>query len=404
VGAAHAEQIAHALIPRFRQPDIVSLDAETSSMVLLADKLRPETIEQARVALLDSLRNQSDPKAMSIIGFSLGELSKGVAKGGFDEAVKIVVEKMSRQDGSYELTLLDAALENLVKAGISPDAASSNARALVERLEREQRIPEFLRIAVGLEILSGSVPEETAEQLAARLIERMRESSGSAVLRALAFVIGDLNASRAQTLTASAKLRQRVAMENDPAALRGLVAGLLNLGDHVPEDAFEEGEARARKLLAIETSEKGLEDLTATLDALGERESGEDESKNEAAPKLDDAAQKLLDPLVEPAEWERLAVAIAPLDTAAKDDDEDEESMDFNTLLVADDDGESDTEVRAFLVDFPRLSDALDRYRPQRSKESAMPPAVMTGAGMMVVGAILAILAVGGRLTYHRSS
>lgn len=397
VDAEHAERIAHALIPRFRQPDIVSLDAETSSIVLLADKLHPETIEQARAALLDSLRNQSDAKAMSIVAFSLGELSEGIAKGGFDEAVKILVGKMRRQDGSYELTLLDAALENLVKSGVSPGAALDATSVLVERIEREQHIPEFLRIAVGIEILADSVPEQSAERFAARLIDRMRESSGAAVLRALAFLIGDLDASRAQVRTAAAKLSQRVAVENDPSALRGLVAGLLNLGDDVPADAFEDAEARARKLLAIETSEKGLEDLTATLDALEERESDHDDLKDEA-PELDEAvARKLLDPLVEPAEWVRLALPIAPLDTAAKDDDEDEESMDFHTLLVADDDGESDTEVRAFPIDFPRLSDALDRFRPQRSHESRMTLAVITGAGMMAVGAILAILAARGR-------
>jgi len=106
-------------------------------------------------------------------------------------------------------------------------------------------------------------------------------------------------------------------------------------------------------------------------------------------------ATQLLNPLCEQGDWEDLALALAPANAAKadQDDDDEEEMADFHTLLVADDDGESDTAVgepQLYPIDFNRLSDALDRYRPQISSESKFTPAVIAGALLVIAGLGLA--------------
>ncbi len=400
VSSTKAEEIARVLITRVREGDIVSLPTEVAGILQLGAKLRAETFDQARHSLLDNLRKQDDAKALALVGFNLGELSVGVSKGGFDDAVKIIVDKMSRQDGSYELTLLDGALENLAKVGISPSTAAGGAKLLVERIGREQHIPEFLRLAVGLEILAKWVPEESDGLLTGHLIERMRESSSASVLRAVAFNIGDFEAgaSRAQILAAATKLSQRIAIEDRTTDLRALAAGMVNLGDRVPEQFFEDAAARAEGLMKTEADFEARTDLTATLRALKERAGEEDEAQEpETETKLDEASARILcDPLSNQEEWEQLALKIVPTKTGKQgDDDDDEERADFHTLLVADDDGESDTTGQhvGYPIDFNRLSDALDPFRPHALRDSRMTPAAVTGAGLVIVSLLLAIAA-----------
>ncbi len=338
VSSRQAGTTGRALILRMEEGELPHLTAGAAGLAALEDKLPVTALDNARAVLLNALRKENNPTSMAALGLSLGSLAQGVAAGGFDEAIHIEASRMAAQTGVYELFGLASAIRSLTEVGMSPQAAALDAGLLVERLQRERQIPEFMRVGLGLEVLAPNVSVESAPPLVARLLERMESSTAPSIVRALAFNIGDFNGARTDQIhRASALLRQRILVEPDASILRLLVAGLINLGDRVPEEFREEAARQAETLRGAADSDSQV-DLDAILRALRE-----DEGKDEH--------------------------------------DEDEEMADFHTLLVADDDGEIKAEEEA---------SGGAGLVPVQGRDLEVTPALIIGIGLLIAGLVLA--------------
>lgn len=468
VSAEQAEWIAPVLLKILTGINGSGAAMSASVISALGNRLPPNTTGQAREILLARLRNEQDVRLFSALAFNLGTLSSHLPKNGFQEAALVVAGRIAQQEGAYEISLLDGALSGLVKPGIEPVVASQIAHLLVDRIQREREIPNLLRVVAALQLIAEHVPEDDAPLFVAKLIERINPESGGSTLRAIGFAIGSFSegARQQQINAAAAKFIGRITKEPDPAVIRMLVAGLVNLGENVPKSSFERVATRLNHLLSIADA-ADLPDLAASLAALEDNISDDQmefaadaivkaaldanasagvDSAAVAFGKISDdldpsqvselverfiqgigserkeamvrargeflsrfppgsistaqlkqnqkmlslpnapcllaalvdpphrtefAAQAVQNPLCSETSWDRLSFILVPPPAGKDADEDDEEDADFRTLIVADDDGESDTEEQgldSFGVDFNRLSNAVDPYRilPQR--------------------------------------
>lgn len=459
-----AQRITPLLLDLLTGIDASEAAMSGAAIAALGNRQAASTIEKARATLLLRMREEHDTRLFSALAFSLGTLSEGLPKYGFQEAALVVVDRVAEERGAYEITLLNGALSELVKPGIDPAVASQLAGQLVERIQREREIPNLLRVVAALQLIAKYVPEDDAPPFVAKLVERMGPESGQSILRSIGFAIGSFGegAEKTQIEAAAAKLTARIVVEPDPAAMRELVAGLVNLGEDEPESYTERVAARLNYLISVADA-GDLPDLVASLAALEDNvsedemasaanavvkaaldatEPGDIDAAASALEKIVDdldktqisklvgllvqridgerdeamlrslgeflsrfppdslstaqlknnqklfviphapcslaalvdpphrtefAARTVQNPLCSESSWEQLAFLLVPSAEERKDvDDNDEQDADFRTLIVADDDGESDTAVQglgSYGVDFNRLSDAVDPFR-----------------------------------------
>lgn len=380
--------------------------------------------EHARGMLAERVRTTEDVRLLAAAAFHLSTLPKD---GTLDEFTAIVAKRIAEQEGSYEISLLNGALEGLASHGVNGKLAAELADLLVARIERERDIPELMRVVAALQIVAPFVPENVAPPLVSRLLDRMRPESAATTLRMLAFAIGSLSegAREDQMDEAAIKLTERLQRERNPTALRDLVAGLLNIRDEVPESYLETASIRVESLIPRWTAPDDLAVLIATRLALGgeaakiaemliERIRGErdpamlralgellsslpagsiDSSQLAAiaaiftipdapcaiaarigeAQRKEAAARHVQNPLCSEISWKELAIILAP---EAEDGNADDEIDDFHTLIVEDDDdGESETGVGGFgiyPIDFNRLSREVDPFRLNPATKTAV--------------------------------
>jgi hypothetical protein len=390
VTKGQADRIVQMYAERFERTDSIGISAVAMGIEPLAGKVSLSVIGQVRALGMERLRHTKDSKVASPLGFSIGALPSRPSEN--DEAAGIVVSLLQNQQGTYEISTLDGALESLAMAGLDPNHAAQMAAIMADRMIREGSIPDLLRVAMGFQILAKQVPESAAGPLAARLRVRMQESGAPSVTRALAFAIGFLKAgAENEQRLAAAALKSRILTEQDPVAVRALTTGLLNLGEEVPQREFDQVATRLQKLIGMGLDD---EDLTASLSAIRERTSEEIEEAPKAPPASEESiARQVLDPLCEESEWGRLALILAPPKEAPeKEQEDDEEFADFHNLIVADDDGESGTApVESYSIDFNRLSDALDRFRPPHGSTNPIASSDAAGWSLIAAGLLLLI-------------
>lgn len=383
--------------------------------------------EHARGILAERVRTTEDARLLAAAAFHLSTLPED--GGTLDEFTAIVAKRIAEQEGSYEISLLNGALEGLASHGVNGKLAAELADLLVARIERERDIPELMRVVAALQIVAPFVPENVASPLVSRLLDRMRPESAATTLRMLAFAIGSLSegAREDQIDEAAIKLTERLQKERNPTALRDLVAGLLNISDEVPESYLEAAAIRVESLIPRWTAPDDLAVLIATRMALGgeatkiaemliERIRGErdpamlralgellsglppgsiDSSQLNSiaaiftipdapcaiaarigeAQRKEAAARHVQNPLCSEMSWKELAIILAPAEAEDGKAAEDDEIDDFHTLIVEDDDGESETGVGGFgiyPIDFNRLSREVDPFRLHPAQKTAV--------------------------------
>ncbi len=306
--------------------------------------------------LLSRMRNEDRADVLRTLAFSLGSIADGVKPAKLLAAGDKLAASMETETDSDDLRALAAGLYVLKERAGSGNFKKA-ATVLASRIRLERDASGIHDLVASLQMIGDLSGKSGLQESAKELLSKVFEAHDATGIRAaesnLALILPDLENDAAAE--AAASVVAQIAAEQNPDRLRAY-GEILSL---MPEGSLKETDlAQVGRLFAIPNAPCQV----ATL--------ARDAGPAQAVPQI-------LNPLCSETSW---ALVVAAFDGKVKrgivhqgkkgDYDDDEATADFKHLVVADDDDESsadavkDSEGPGIVIDFNKLSDALDGLRP----------------------------------------
>jgi hypothetical protein len=343
-----AERLSSLLVTRMmEEQNAGSLLYIAVGLESISDEVKGSGAAALVARLIGRLRQERTPHVMRSLAFSVAGFKN--TPGNFEPAAELLVARMADENVPNDLRYLASglyALRDKTSARSFERAASVLASGIETRMD-----PGSIRsLATSLHALAGKAGPEPFERAASAIVANV--NSFAALEPALQKVAAKLRPTKARELASI--LTARIALEQDPNALRVLGEGLADLP--VPSVKAEIG-----KVLAIP----------------------------QAPCQASRSPSQLFNPLCSEAAWNALAAsAVHSKPRPAANDLE----PDFTQLAPDDDDdapsGLSDD---TSPLDFHQLSDALSGLRPaaQKSRGYTGPP--WAGIALLISGSLVLV-------------
>jgi hypothetical protein len=230
---ASAEKLCGLLVSRIEtEQDPGKLLYLAVAMESMADEARGPGAATLADRLIARIRKEQSPHMLRSLAFNVAAFTNaGVSTAPVEQTI---LERMSAESKADDLRTLTSALYSLRKTA-SPESFEKAASILASQIQTQLDLNQIRSLAASLHALAEKAGPEPYERAASAIIHNARDLT---VLEpALARIAPKIRLGKARELARI--LEQRIASEQDPAALRVLGHALADLPADAPRSGLE---------------------------------------------------------------------------------------------------------------------------------------------------------------------